>query len=171
MLIVAEEISTEQGHLLALQVGPHRYRFGPAARQAIADIHDEGGWALVAHGDHARLAWRGGWGGTDGLEVINLAAAWSQHTVLSGAVAVGASFIDTDHAAVKLLRRPWLMLRLWDSLVELSPPRRHRGSRRPWSGRRLGSRLRSDPGSGQHPGVARPVAAAGEGGRRRRFGD
>ncbi len=120
LLIVAEEISTEEGHLLALQVGPHRYRFGPAARQAIVDIHDEGGWALVAHGDHARQAWRGGWGGTEGLEVINLAAMWSRQTALSGAVALGTSFINSDHAALKLLGGPWLMLRLWDSLIELS---------------------------------------------------
>lgn len=121
LLIVAEEISTEQGHLLALQVAPHRYRFGPAARQAIADIDDEGGWALVAHGDHARQGWRGGRGGTAGLEVINLAAAWSRQTALSRAAVVGTSFIDSDHAALKLLRHPWPGLWLWDSLVALSP--------------------------------------------------
>lgn len=154
LLIVAEEISTEQGHLLAFQVGPHRYRFGPAARQAIADIDDEGGWALVAHGDHAWQAWRGGWGGTEGLEVINLAAAWSRQTAFSGAVMVGTSFIDSDHAALKLLRHPWLMLRLWDSLIALSPepvmvPRRRVA---------IGAADAHGPVVGQFPGYAETLA-------------
>lgn len=155
LLIVAEEISTEQGHLLALQVGPHRYRFGPAARQVIADIDDEGGWALVAHGDHAWQAWRGGWGGTEGLEVINLAAAWSRQTALSGAVVAGTSFIDSDHAALKLLRHPWPMLRLWDSLIALSPepvavPRRRVA---------IGAADAHGPVVGPIPGYAETLAA------------
>ncbi len=62
LLIVAEEITTDRGHLLALQIPRHRYRFGPTGRQALADIDDEGGWALVAHPDHSRQAWVGGWG-------------------------------------------------------------------------------------------------------------
>jgi hypothetical protein len=155
LLIAAEEISTEQGHLLALQVGPHRYRFGPAARQAIDDIHDEGGWALVAHGDHAWQAWRGGWGGTEGLEVINLAAAWSRQTALSGAVTVGTSFIDSDHAALKLLRGPWPMLRLWDSLIEVgsepAPVPRRRVA--------IGAADAHGPVVGPVPGYAETLAA------------
>ncbi len=45
-VIFAEEISTDQGHLLAFGVPPHTFRFGPTARQALADIRDAGGWAL-----------------------------------------------------------------------------------------------------------------------------
>ena len=120
LLIVGEEISTYEGHLLALQVMPHRYRFGPSARQALADIADEGGWALVAHADHSRQAWSGGWGGTQGLEVANLSSAWSRSTVLSAAAVVGSAFIDRDYAAAKLLSSGWPTLSLWDALTELS---------------------------------------------------
>jgi len=117
LLIVAEEISTEDGHLLALEVPPHRYRFGPTARQALADIADEGGWALVAHPDHEWQAWGGTWGGTDGIEVVNLAAAWSRQSSLSRLAAVVASFVDADRAALGLLRPRWPILKTWDGLT------------------------------------------------------
>jgi hypothetical protein len=115
LLIAAEEISTEQGHLLALQVPPHRYRFGPTARQALADIRREGGWALIAHGAHAWQPWRGGKGQTKGLEVVNLAAAWSRQSGGERALTVGESLIDADAAALRLLRDRWPMLVSWDA--------------------------------------------------------
>jgi len=120
LLIVAEEITTDQGHLLALQIPPHRYRFGPTARQALADINDEGGWALVAHPHHSRQAWAGGWGGTQGLEVVNLSSAWSRSTALSRAATVVSAIINRDYAATRLLSGGWPTVSLWDSLTELS---------------------------------------------------
>ncbi len=121
LLIVAEEISTEEGHLLAMQIDGHRYRFGPTARQALADIADEGGWALVAHADHTRQAWYGSWGGADGLEIVNLAAAWSRQGAVSGLATVGASLIDADFAAARLLRGGWPAVATWDALTALQP--------------------------------------------------
>ncbi len=124
LLVVGEEISTEQGHVLALGIPGHRYRFGPTARQALADVRDEGGWALVAHPYHARQAWSGGWGGTDGIEVTNLAAAWSRQNTLSAAMTVAASVIDPAYAAARLLAHPWPALEKWDELTMLdSGPR------------------------------------------------
>ena len=120
LLIVAEEITTERGHLLALQVPSHRYRFGPTVRQALADIDDEGGWALVAHPDHSRQAWVGGWGGTQGLEVVSLSSAWSRTTALLGAATIASAVVNRDYAATRLLRGGWPALSLWDSLTELS---------------------------------------------------
>lgn len=119
LLIVAEEISTEQGHLLALGTPPRRYRLGPTARQALADIDDEGGWALVSHPDHAWQAWRGGWGGTEGIEIVNLAAAWSRQTRPAAAVMLAASLVDPDFAVTMLLRGDWPAMRAWDALVGL----------------------------------------------------
>ncbi|HEX9698723.1 MAG TPA: hypothetical protein VGD06_04610 [Acidobacteriota bacterium] len=119
LMIVGEEVSTEEGHLLALQVPAHRYQFGPTARQALDDIHDEGGWALVAHPDHAREAWTGGWGGTEGLEVVNLASSWSRLSTLGGAVALGSSLVDGDYAALRLLADDWPALGLWQTLTSL----------------------------------------------------
>jgi hypothetical protein len=119
LMIVGEEVSTEEGHLLALQVPAHRYQFGPTARQALDDIHTEGGWALVAHPDHAREAWTGGWGGTVGLEVVNLASSWSRLSTLGGAVALGSSLVDGDYAALRLLADDWPALGLWETLTSL----------------------------------------------------
>ena len=119
LLIVAEEISTEEGHLLAMEVPPHRYRFGPTARQALDDIHSEGGWALVSHPDHERQPWTGGWGGSVGIEVANMAAAWSRIGVLTGALAAVTFLVDSDRAAADTLGGGWPALRLWDSLVRL----------------------------------------------------
>ncbi len=120
LLIVAEEITTEHGHLRALQIPPHRYRFGPTARQALADIDDEGGWALVAHPDHSRQAWAGGWGGTQGLEVVSLSSAWSRSTTLTHVATVASAAVNRHYAATRLLREGWPALSLWDSLTELS---------------------------------------------------
>ncbi|MGD8328125.1 MAG: CehA/McbA family metallohydrolase [Acidobacteriota bacterium] len=119
LLITAEEISIEEGHLLALQVPPHRYRFGPTARQALADIRREGGWALIAHADHAWQQWRGGQAGTEGLEVVNLAAAWSRQGGVSRALTVGESLIGGDVAGLRLLRYRWPMLQWWDARTAL----------------------------------------------------
>jgi len=105
LLIGAEEISTEEGHLLALQVEPHRYRFGPSARQALADIHAEGGWALVAHADHEWQA---------------MAAAWSRQSGFARALTIGSSFVDTNRAALRLLGYRWPMLEAWDALTTVT---------------------------------------------------
>lgn len=119
LVIFAEEISTDQGHLLAFDVAPHTFRFGPTARQALADIRAAGGWALVAHPTHAREQWTGAWGGTAGLEVANLASAWSRGTALSGSTALIASLIDRDYAAIQLLGAATHPLELWDAMTRL----------------------------------------------------
>jgi hypothetical protein len=154
LLIVAEEISTEEGHLLALNVGGHRYRFGPTARQALADIDDAGGWALVAHPDHARQAWRGPWGGTAGLEIVNLADAWSRQPALPALMTVAASLIDADFAASRLLSERWPALATWDALSGLrtdgSVPRRRVA---------VGSADAHGPLVGSIPGYAETLSA------------
>jgi hypothetical protein len=104
---------------MALEVPPHRYRFGPEPLQAIADIEDEGGWALIAHADHAWQAWHGGWAGTEGVEVINMAAAWSRQAGLARLSTVATSFVDADAAALRLLRYRWPTLAAWDARVAL----------------------------------------------------
>ena len=122
-VIFAEEISTDQGHLLAFGVPPHTFRFGPTARQALADIRDAGGWALVAHPTHAREPWTGAWGATAGLEVANLASAWSRGTVLSGSAAAMGSLIDRDYAAMQLVGSMVHPLEVWDAMTRLQPRR------------------------------------------------
>ena len=126
-VIFAEEISTDQGHLLAFGVPPHRFRFGPTGRQALADIRDVGGWALIAHPTHARESWTGAWGEAAGLEVANLASAWSRGTALSGSMAIMASLIDRDYAAMQLVRSTAHPLEVWDAMTRLQP----RGNRLP----------------------------------------
>ena len=40
LLIVGEEISTYDGHILAVGVPPHRYQLAPGTRAALTDIED-----------------------------------------------------------------------------------------------------------------------------------
>ncbi len=74
LVLVGEEISTLDGHLLALAVPPHPYALGPQARQAFDDIRSLGGAAWIAHlgGD---AAWTTGLGGAEGIEVVSLSEA------------------------------------------------------------------------------------------------
>ena len=71
-VVVGEEISTDNGHLVAMGPRPHPYALGPTARQTMADVEALEGWSLIAHPDDQEDPWTGGWLGADATEVLNL---------------------------------------------------------------------------------------------------
>ncbi|MFQ5743695.1 MAG: PHP domain-containing protein, partial [Acidobacteriota bacterium] len=119
-VIVGEEISTSEGHLLALQVPAHRFGFGPSARDALADIEELGGWALVAHPSHPQEPWRGGWAGLQGLEVVNLASSWARTGWGRRWASIAAYPFNPGYTALRLLSDNTAAVSLWDGMTRLS---------------------------------------------------
>jgi len=121
LLIVGEEISTYEGHVLAVGVPPHRYQLAPGARSAITDIEELGGWGWVAHPLHPEELWTAGWAGLVGIEVINLAEAWAR-TSVGRRLAIAAAYpFNSDYALLRMLSSGLPALSLWDSHINLSP--------------------------------------------------
>ena len=79
------EVSTAQGHVLALGARPAEYPLGGEARDVIDDIHRLGGIAVVAHPDSAKpdLAWRAWDAPYDGIEWLNGDSEWRDETANS----------------------------------------------------------------------------------------
>jgi hypothetical protein len=121
LLIVGEEISTYDGHILAVGIPPHRYQLAPGARAAIGDIEELGGWGWIAHPHHPDELWQAGWAGLDGVELINLAEAWAR-TPWSRRLAIAAAYpFSSDYALLRILSAGLPSLAVWDSRISLSP--------------------------------------------------
>jgi hypothetical protein len=78
LCIDAVEISTTEGHLIALGMPTAPYRLAGDARDVVEDIHRLGGIAIAAHPDSPKtdLQWRDWSVPLDGLELINLDTMW-----------------------------------------------------------------------------------------------
>lgn len=143
LLIDAVEISTNDGHVVALGLpGAAPYPLAGEGRDVIEDIHRLGGFAIVAHPDSQRteLRWRapggmpgggrggaGGQGslgdlaGADGIEWLNADSEWRKnswprllHTALRMSSRPAESFAE-------LIERPAQTLRRWDALTRRRP--------------------------------------------------
>lgn len=85
LVLIGAEATTEVGHVLGLDLPPTPLRFGRRdAREVFEQIYDLGGFAIVAHpdGDRAAFRWTG-WNlrGYEGLELFNAYSAYSRQGV------------------------------------------------------------------------------------------
>jgi hypothetical protein len=74
------EISTADGHYIALGMQKAPYPLGGEARDVVEDVRRLGGFGIVAHPDSPKteLAW-GDWSAPfDGIEFVNLDTSWRQ---------------------------------------------------------------------------------------------
>ncbi len=143
LMIDAAEISTVEGHVVALGIpGAAPYRLGGEARDVIDDIHRLGGFAIVAHPDSQRadLKWRpagvngntpfgvqlqgrqGGPAGTDlsgadGLEWLNADSEWREENPAMLINAVLHMPVRPAESFATLLNRPTATMRRWDGLI------------------------------------------------------
>jgi predicted metal-dependent phosphoesterase TrpH len=78
LCIDGAEISTDDGHLVAMGLRPPEYRLAGEGRDVIEDIHRLGGVAIVAHPESPKrtLAWRDWAARFDGIEWLNGDAEW-----------------------------------------------------------------------------------------------
>ena len=116
LVLIGAEFATDDGHLLGLAIEHSVPALGRPARDVIAEIHAQGGFAVVPH-PYSHGGWRD-WGADfDGLEVQNSA---SDFTRLYGPLLplrlIRFAF-DRPGELAELWRRPSRELAKWDELL------------------------------------------------------
>jgi hypothetical protein len=117
LCIDAVEISTDQGHYVALGLGAAPYRLGGAAAAVVEDVRRLGGFGVAAHPDSPKpaLAWSDWAARVDGVEWLNADTAVRQaSTRRLGAALLGYLF-RPGPALAGLLTLPDATLRRWET--------------------------------------------------------
>ena len=120
LCIDAVELSTEQGHVVALGLPQAPYPLGGEARDVIEDISRLGGFAIAAHPNSERpgLEW-GDWDlQLDALEWLNADSEWRDESVWSLGRALLTYPIRGTETLVSLLDRPTATIDRWDELTQ-----------------------------------------------------
>jgi hypothetical protein len=116
LVIVGAEFASRDGHLLGLGIDRRIPAEDRAGRDVIADIHAQGGFAIVPH-PFSHGGWRD-WGANfDGLEVQNNASDFARlYGPLLPLHVVRFAF-DRDAELTRLWDRPAQELAKWDELL------------------------------------------------------
>ncbi|MEI6670087.1 MAG: CehA/McbA family metallohydrolase [Acidobacteriota bacterium] len=144
LLIDATEISTSQGHYVAIGLGRPPYRLAGEARDVVEDVARFGGFGVAAHPDSGReaLAWAAWDAPVDGIEWLNgdtqwrAMPAWRVFPILVQYAARPAETL------VSRFTRPQALLQHWDLLTSQRPVVALAGSD---AHARLGLRGKGDP--------------------------
>ncbi len=120
LVIDAVEISTNQGHLIALDLPAAPYPLGGEARDVVEDVRRLGGFAIAAHPESPKreLRWTAREAPIDGIEWINLDSAWRdepRRRLLRAAIDYA---FGPPSALASLLDRPDVTLDRWDAMTE-----------------------------------------------------
>ncbi len=115
----AVEISTDQGHLVALDMPRAPYPLGGAADAVVEDVHRLGGFAIAAHPESPKpaLRWTDRTSPIDGIEWLNLDSEWRKDSRARLIRAGLAYFLRPGPALASLLDRPTTLM-LWDRLTD-----------------------------------------------------
>jgi hypothetical protein len=148
LVIDAVEISTADGHLLALGIGQAPYRLAGDARDVIEDVHRLGGFGIAAHPDSPKpdLRWRDWTSPLDGLEWLNADSEWRDET-RSGLTRTFVTYwFRGPESLVRMFARPAPTLKRWD---QLSASRRLVAIAAPDAHARLPLEAGAEPGQGR----------------------
>jgi len=120
LYIDAVEISTDDGHLVALGLPKAPYPLAGEARDVVEDIHRIGGIAVAAHPGSPKpeLQWTDWDTPLDGLEWLNADSEWRDERALTFARALITYPFRPPQALALLLDRPESILRRWDALTQ-----------------------------------------------------
>ena len=112
------EISTDNGHYVALDMPPAPYRLGGAGEAVVEDVHRLGGFGVTAHPDSAKpeLRWTDGFDAIDGIEWFNLDSEWRKDSRTRLARAGLGYLVRPAPALATLFDRP-PTFGLWDRLT------------------------------------------------------
>jgi hypothetical protein len=119
LIIEAVEISTDDGHIVALDLPRAPYPLGGEARDVLEDVRRLGGFSIAAHPGSPKpeLQW-GGWDEpVDGVEWMNADSEWRDERTMT---LLGAPFTYAFRGAetlARLLDRPEPILGKWDELT------------------------------------------------------
>ena len=119
LIIEASEISTDQGHVLALGLPRAPYPLGGEARDVIADIARLGGVSIAAHpaSEKPELRWTAWTEPFDGIEWLNGDSEWRDEPVSRLAGIIFTYPFRKAETLARLLDRPDPILRQWDQLT------------------------------------------------------
>jgi len=120
LYIDAVEISTVNGHVLALGVPKSPYPLAGEARDVVEDIHRLGGVAIAAHPGSPKpeLQWTDWDTPVDGMEWLNADSEWRDERAWTLARALVTFPFRPPQALALLLDRPEPVLRQWDALTQ-----------------------------------------------------
>ena len=120
LYIDAVEISTTNGHLVALGLPKAPYPLGGDARDVIEDVHRMGGLAIAAHPGSPRreLQWTDWSAPLDGLEWLNADSEWRDERPWTLARALLTYPFRPPQALALLLDRPAPVMQRWDELSQ-----------------------------------------------------
>src|SRR5262249_54004641 len=118
----AVEISTDQGHLVALDMPRAPYPLGGSAEAVVEDVHRLGGFAIAAHpgSSKAALRWTDARAPIDGMEWLNLDSEWRKDSRGRLIRAGLAYFFRPGPALASLMDRPATLGR-WGRLAARRP--------------------------------------------------
>ena len=116
LCIDAVEISTDQGHVVAIGLPRAPYPLGGQARDVIEDIHRLGGMAIAAHPASAResLRWSDPDAPFDGIEWLNGDSQWRDEGFPTLGRTLLTYWLRPAESLGQLLDRPAEAMRVWD---------------------------------------------------------
>jgi hypothetical protein len=119
LCIDAVEISTQEGHVVALGLPESPYPLGGEARDVLEDVARLGGFAIAAHpgSEKPELRWDAWESPMSGLEWLNADSEWRNEPVWSLARAVLTYPVRATETLATLLDRPSATLERWDNLT------------------------------------------------------
>ena len=119
LYIDAVEISTRDGHVVALGLPKAPYPLAGEGRDVVEDIHRLGGIAVAAHPGSPKpeLQWTDWDAPVDGLEWLNADSEWRDERAWRLARALVTYPFRPPQALALLLDRPEPILRTWDALT------------------------------------------------------
>jgi hypothetical protein len=114
------EISTSNGHLIALGLPKAPYPLAGEGRDVVEDIHRLGGIAIAAHPGSPKpeLRWTDWDTPVDGVEWLNADSEWRDERTWTLARALVTFPFRPPQALALLLDRPESVLRQWDALTQ-----------------------------------------------------
>jgi hypothetical protein len=120
LCIDAVEISTSDGHVLALGIPQAPYPLGGNARDVVEDVARLGGFTIAAHpmSNKPDLDWRDWTVPVNGLEWLNGDSEWRDESAWTLARALLTYPARRVETLASLLDRPVAVLRQWDTLVQ-----------------------------------------------------
>jgi hypothetical protein len=120
LYIDAVEISTSNGHLIALGLPKAAYPLAGEGRDVVDDIHRLGGIAIAAHPGSPKpeLQWTDWDTPLDGVEWLNADSEWRDERSWTLARTLVTFPFRPPQALALLLDRPESVLRRWDALTQ-----------------------------------------------------
>ncbi len=114
------EISTSDGHLIALGLPKAAYPLAGEGRDVVEDVHRLGALAIAAHpgSEKPDLRWTDWNAPIDGLEWLNADSEWRDERPLTLARALVTYPFRPPQALALLLDRPAPVIRQWDALAQ-----------------------------------------------------